>query len=133
MYLVNSETENIYLKKRQNTVKVAIQEGAHIIPAFFFGNTRLFHVAARDGSDSLLAKLSRKLRASIVFFYGRQGLPVPFRQPIHMASGDIVEVVQNDNPSAEEVQSVLDRVVASVDKLYREKRPEWERRELVIS
>eukprot|EP01034_Spumella_vulgaris_P023350 gene23350-29563_t len=133
MYLVNSETESIYLKKRQNTVKVAIQEGAHIIPAFFFGNTRIFHVAEKDGTDSLLAKLSRKLRASIVFFYGRQYLPVPFRQPIHMASGDIVEVVQNDNPSVEEIQAVLDRVVLAVDKLYREKRPEWEKRPLVIS
>lgn len=133
MYLVNSKTENIYLRKRHNTVKVAIQEGANIIPAFFFGNTRLFHVADKAESDSFFAKLSRKLRASVVFFYGRHYLPVPFRQHIHMVSADIVEVTQNDNPTEEEIQAVLQKVIESVEKVYKEKRPEWETRPLVIT
>lgn len=79
----------IYFKKRLNTVKVAIEEGAHIIPVFFFGNTRIFSVVGGQNQDSWVARLSRKLRASIFFFYGRQGLPVPYRHPLKMAAGDM--------------------------------------------
>lgn len=133
MYVMNKETESIFLRKRHNTVKMAIQEGAHIIPAFFFGNTRIFDLpTSKGGSESFLAKLSRKLRASIVIFYGRHYLPVPFRTPLHMVSGDIVEVKQSDNPTEEEINEVLGRVIASVEKLYRDRKPEWETRPLVI-
>lgn len=132
MYLISLEKEEIFLLKRKNTVKTAIQEGAHIVPAFFFGNTRLFNVAGASGSNSFLSQLSRNIRASIVLFYGRNYLPVPFRHPIKMVIGEIVEVKQNDNPTDEEIQEVMDRVKKSVEIAYA-KRPEWEKRPLVIS
>jgi hypothetical protein len=53
-------------------------------------------------------------------------------QHIHMATGNIIEVVQNDNPSDAEVQRVLDQVVAGVTMTYNTKKPEWETRPLVI-
>ena len=100
MFVVNEETESLYLKTRQNTIKAAIQEGADIVPTFFFGNSRTFTVlgAKKDGNgaESGLAKLSRKFRASILFFYGRHFLPVPYRQHLHMATGNVVPVTQND-------------------------------------
>lgn len=133
MYLMNNETEGIFLKKRHNTVKVAIQEGADIVPVFFFGNTRLFNIAGASGSDSLLSRLSRKLRASIVLFYGRNFLPVPFRHPIRMVTGRIVEVQKKEFPSEADVEEVIQRVIASVNELYEKKAPEWETRPLVIS
>lgn len=133
MYLMNPDTEGIFLRKRQNTVKAAIQEGAHIIPVFFFGNTRIFNVAGKNSSDSIMSKISRKLRASIVLFFGRNFLPVPFRKPIRMVTGRVVEVVQKEFPSDEEVNAVMEQVIASVQELYETKRPEWEDRPLVIS
>ena len=132
MYLISPEKEEVFLLKRKNTVRTAIQEGAHIVPAFFFGNTRLFNIAGASGSDSFLSRFSRKIRASIVLFYGRNYLPVPFRHPIKMAFGEIVEVKQNDNPTDEEIQEVIDRLKKSMEAAY-EKRPEWEKRPLVIS
>ena len=91
--MVNDQTEALYLKKRHNTIKAAIQEGAHIVPAFFFGNSKLFHLvgAGTDGADSILAKMSRTFRASIILFYGRLFLPVPFRQvPISWIESSVV-------------------------------------------
>lgn len=131
MYLLNDQTEAIFLKKRLNTVRIAIQEGAHIVPLFFFGNSRLFDVAG-NSPDSWLARFSRKIRTSLLFFYGRQGLPVPYRHPIRMVTGEIVKVEQKDNPSEEEVQKVMDQVVESFTRLYAEKKPAWETRPLVI-
>jgi hypothetical protein len=132
MYLVNAEKESVFLNKRSNTVKLMIKEGANIIPVFFFGNTRLFNVAGASGSDSFLSKISRKLRASLVIFYGRHYLPVPFRHPLRMVSGKIVEVKQNDNPTDEEVAEVMERVKQSLRELYETKKPEWETRPFEI-
>jgi diacylglycerol O-acyltransferase 2, plant len=134
MYLVSRTEEAVYLKKRANTIRVAIREGADIVPVFFFGNSSLFDiVGGAGGADgSFLAKMSRKLRASIILFYGRHFLPVPYRKPIRMVSADIVTVRQNDNPTAEEIEEVMQRLVASLEKLWKEKRPTWEKRPLVI-
>ncbi len=128
----NQDADEIYLKKRHNTIKIAIQEGADIVPVFFFGNTRIFHRIG-SGIDAFMSKLSRKLRTSILFFYGRHFLPVPIRHPIRMVSGEIVRVKQADNPSTEQIQQTLDRVINATKSLHDEKKPDWETRSLVIS
>ena len=84
------------------------------------------------GSDSWLSKISRRLRLSLVFFYGRWYLPVPYRHPIRMVTGEVVPVTRKQNPSEEEVREVLGRVKAAVTRLYEECRPEWETRPLKI-
>lgn len=132
MYLINKDTEGIYLKKRLNTIKAIIQEGADIVPVYFFGNTNLFHITNNNNSNSFLAKISRKIRASIVLFYGRNYLPVPLRTPITMITGKVIEIKQKDFPSDEEVQCVMDKVVEAVAELYDTKKPDWEKRPLVI-
>jgi hypothetical protein len=72
------------------------------------------------------------MRASLVLFYGRNGLPVPFRHPLRMVTGNIIVVKQKDFPSDEEVQLVMDQVIESLTQLYNEKKPEWETRPLII-
>ena len=128
MYLVNDKTESIFLLKRRNTVKVAIQEGANIVVLFAFGNTRLFNIPSKDQSHSLLSQISRKMRASIVFFW-----PFPKRHPIRLVTGDIVSVQQCDNPTEAQIDEVLARLIESIEKLYRDKKPAWETRPLVIT
>ena len=113
-------------------MRAAIQEGAHIIPAYFFGNTRLYSVPGNDPS-SWLSELSRRFRASVVFFYGRFFSPVPYRHPLRFVSGDIVEVKQCDNPTDEQIDETMARLVKSVQTLYDSKKPDWETRPLVIT
>jgi len=132
MYLINEITEEIYLNERKGFIKAAIQEGADIIPTFFYGNTTLFTIVGGSGSDSFLAKISRQLKASIMFFYGRYFLPIPYRKPLFMACGTPVQVTQNDNPTIEEINEVMQRLQSGVMQLYSETRPSWETRPLLI-
>lgn len=132
MYLASDQEEGLYLNKRQSTIKAAIEEGIDIVPTFFFGNSRLLTTVGGKGSDSWVSKLSRRLRMSVIFFYGRGYLPIPYRHPIHMVTGDVVTVVQKNGPSEEEIQEVHRRVVEAVTKLYNAHKPEWETRPLRI-
>eukprot|EP01031_Cornospumella_fuschlensis_P040686 gene40686-49608_t len=133
MYVVSETQECVYLKKRINTAKTAIEMGAHVIPVYFFGNTKLFSIAGNDPStSSWLSTLSRKMRASILLFYGRNYLPVPYRHPLRMVMGNVVNVVQKDQPSDADAQDLLDRVEKELVRLYNEQKPEWETRPLVV-
>lgn len=132
MYLSDKDCERVYFKKRFKTVQSCIEEGANIIPVFFFGNTKLFNTIGSSGEESFLSSVSRRLRLSIVFFYGRFGLPIPFRHPLTMVSGEIVQVTKNPSPSVEEVEEVMRRVESSLMTLYNSKKPVWEKRPLII-
>lgn len=133
MYLVNRKTEAIYLKLRRNTIKAAIEEGANIVPIFFFGNSRLFSIVGEgSGIDSWFARISRRFRASVVLFYGRHYLPIPLRHPIHMVSGKVVEVKQCLNPTSDDIDDVMNRLIESLNHMYETKKPSWEDRPLVI-
>ncbi len=139
-YLINDKEEGIYLRSRHNTIKVAIQNGLDIIPSYTFGNTRLFDIAvgAKSESDSgsgissMIARLSRKLRMSIIFFYGKFFLTIPYQIPLRIVRGRMIKVQQEAEPSPEKVQAVLDQLIEEVQRLYNEQKPEWETRPLVI-
>jgi hypothetical protein len=135
MYIISEDQESIYLRKRRGTVRLAIENGAHIVPAFFFGNTRLFSILGKNKKDTkpgLLSKISRKLRASILFFYGTFGLPIPYRHPLRMVTGKIIRVTRKENPSDEEIDAVLNEVIQSLEEVFEKKKPVWEKRKLVI-
>ena len=68
-----------------------------------------------------------------VFIVIFTGLPVPFRQPLRMVTGEIVLVKKIEFPTDEEINGVLDRVILATTKLYETKKPEWEKRPLVIT
>ena len=67
-----------------------------------------------------------------MIFYGRNFLPVPFRHPLKITTAEIVTVKQNDNPTEEEIDDVMNRVIASLQKMYDAKKPELETRPLVV-
>ena len=50
-----------------------------------------------------------------------------------MVTAEIVKVQQNDNPTAEQVAEVQERVIQSITNMYNSpKKPAWETRPLVI-
>ena len=50
-----------------------------------------------------------------------------------MVTGEFVLVKQNNSPTDDEVNEVLERVIISVKKLYEKEKPDWELRPLVIT
>ena len=50
-----------------------------------------------------------------------------------MVTGEIILIKKIENPTDEEINEVLDRVIIGVKKLYEMKKPDWEERPLVIT
>ncbi|KAK9858809.1 hypothetical protein WJX84_004392, partial [Apatococcus fuscideae] len=95
------QTQNqdaLYFQNRQGYVRLAIQAGKDILPVYNFGqrsggeHKQIYHVTG-------IAWLSRALRMTFIFFWGRWYLPIPNRVPVVTVVGDPVRVRQEDVPS----------------------------------
>ncbi|CAN0252125.1 unnamed protein product, partial [Laminaria digitata] len=87
MFMVSKKAETVYLKKRKNFTKIAVEAGADIVPVYFFGNTLLHDLVGGEGADNWLFRLSRKFKTALVIFYGRFGTPIPRRRRLKMVAG----------------------------------------------
>ena len=135
MFLVNDETENVCLKIRTKTIRAAIEEGCCLVPVFCFGNSKLFTPVGlgKNGLDTWFAKFSRKMRASVMLFYGRFFLPIPYRHPLKVVMGAAINIDKDENPSEENVNAVMQQVIFNLTELYNSPlKPSWETRPLVI-
>lgn len=75
--------ETIILKNRIGLIKLALRTGADLVPCYLFGNTELFTLfTGNKTSHSFLKKLSRKIGFAVIVFWGRFGLPIPYRKPV---------------------------------------------------
>jgi 1-acyl-sn-glycerol-3-phosphate acyltransferase len=86
-------------------VRMAIQHNLPMIPVYCFGATKLLHRVQLP----LLEQLSRWLRISICFFYGRYGLPIPFRQRLLYVIGAPI-YPPSTTIGTENVQERVDRM-----------------------
>ena len=78
------DDEAALIKSRKGFIRMAIQHQTPIIPVYCFGATKLFQRL----NLPLLQKISRILKISICIFYGRLGLPIPFRQRLLYVMGN---------------------------------------------
>lgn len=107
-----------YVIVRQGVLKLALKHGVPVIPVYCFGSTKLLHRV----SLSFLEQLSSILRASVVFFYGSLGLPIPFRQKLSYVVGQPVLP-----PSPTNGLHVTNAVDCMMDELCRELQRIFER------
>lgn len=77
MYMQEDDRERLKLLSRKGFVKTALESGADLVPIFHFGNTRVMDILGKG-----LMGISRKLRMSFLWPYGRFYLPLPRRVPI---------------------------------------------------
>jgi len=77
MYMQEPDRERLKLKSRKGFVKIALEQGADLVPIYHFGNTKIMDIIGKS-----LMNISRKLRASFLFPYARFGLPLARRVPI---------------------------------------------------
>ncbi|CAM9909492.1 unnamed protein product [Scytosiphon promiscuus] len=91
------------IKEHKGFVRAAMTHGVSLVPVYVFGNSETFK---RVPLPAVLENLSRMLKASLVLFWGRWGLPIPFKVPLTFAIGDALEVEKNLSPSPEQVDAV---------------------------
>ena len=70
--------EVVLLANRKGFIKMALRHGLPVVPVYTFGATKML----RRLELPFLEKLSNFLRISICIFYGKMGLPMPFKQKL---------------------------------------------------
>jgi hypothetical protein len=118
LFLSCRTREELFLRERKGFVRLAKDANAILVPVYAFGHTRLFDQLATGGGVAML--LSRLIRGSITFFWGRLFLPVPYPAPLHVAYGPPMMVDWSASEST--VDAVHAMFVQRVKDLYAEHR-----------
>eukprot|EP01032_Pedospumella_encystans_P019864 gene19864-22578_t len=120
VFETNSATgdEVIVLKSRKGLIKLAFRTGASLVPCYLFGNTKLFSLFTGGSLHSFFKRLSRKLGFATIIFWGRFGVPVPYRIPIVGAMAKPIPVPLKENPTPEEIDAVHEELMQAMVKLF---------------
>lgn len=107
-------TNNLTLKKRYGFVKLALHEGADLVPTYGFGENDIFEQLP-NGNDTLIYSFQKRFQSifgfTFPFFFGRgvftynYGM-MPYRRPVVVVVGTPIRVKQNNKPTKEEVEDL---------------------------
>jgi 2-acylglycerol O-acyltransferase 2 len=127
MYHTNCEEERVYLSTRHGFIKAAMEQGSLLVPCFWFGHSQLWAVWPKH--DSWLAALSRRLRFSLIWFWGVWWMPpLPQRVPLTLVVGRGIPCEKIANPTKEQVSAKHAEFTKALSTLYYQYRmvaPEW--------
>jgi len=118
---MEKDAETLYLKKRFGFVKVAIQTGADLVPAYTFGQTRTYgywRLGPPLVPKSVANWIGKMFAFAPIVFWGKWFTPIPYAVPLVTVVGKPIPVTQNPNPSREEVASKLDEFIEAMTSLY---------------
>ena len=79
--------EAALLKDRMGMFKLALQHKLPIVPVYVFGATKMFR---RVQLPQFIESFSRMFKISICLFFGKLGLPIPFRQRLMYVMGKTI-------------------------------------------
>ena len=136
IFKLEQDREVVAVADRRGAARLALEHGITIHPGYLLGNTACYHVW--HDSSGVLETISRRLRVSLMLFWGRWGLPVPFRTRISFVFGTPVvpprPPTPGGPPSKEAVEAVHRMVLAEVRRVYEEAAPPfgWNGRPLVF-
>uniref|UniRef100_A0A7S1FMV2 Acyltransferase n=1 Tax=Corethron hystrix TaxID=216773 RepID=A0A7S1FMV2_9STRA len=83
------DDEAIFLKNRRGFVRMAARHQLPVLPVYVFGASDKFR---RVPLPKVFERLSKIFRISIILFFGRWGLPIPFvGKGLHYVIGKVIE------------------------------------------
>jgi len=135
IFLCDMKVERVYLKQRKGFCKLALTTGTDISLLYLYGATQCYS-SLKPQSGSVLSWVSRKAGVSLLLFYGRWGLPIPYRVPMTLVCGQSIRLEKIAEPTNEQVEALHARVMNEVTSMFYKHReeagPEWKDKELVI-
>jgi 2-acylglycerol O-acyltransferase 2 len=118
----------VLLSRRHGFVRAALAAGVPLVPIYAFGNTSAFRCARLPAR---VAALSRRLRVGLVAFWGRWGLPLPYRTKLVVAVGP--PIVPRPGESVDELHArYCEALTALFDRNKARMGPEWANKQLHI-
>ncbi|KAI6186518.1 Acyltransferase [Aphelenchoides besseyi] len=121
------------LKNRKGFIKVALQNGAALVPSYSFGETSAFkQIPNPEGSRlrEFQNVFKRFTGVTTPFFYGcgflsnRFGF-LPFRTPINLVVGRPIEVQKKAEPTFAEINDLHDKYCRELNLLFEEHKQKY--------
>ncbi|XP_056417161.1 2-acylglycerol O-acyltransferase 2 isoform X2 [Hyla sarda] len=118
----------ILLKNRKGFIRLAIENGAYLVPVFSFGENELFDQVENPKGSWLRAiqeKLQKVMGVALPLFHARGvfqysfGL-MPYRRPINTIVGKPIPVAENPHPSNAEVDRLHELYMEKLSELFEE-------------
>lgn len=110
--------EAMYLRKRLGFVKLALQHGAHLLPAFAFGQSDTYSWY-RPGPPLVPVRVVDAVRKVLGFvpltMWGRFGTPVPHKVPMMVVFGKPIVLPKLDDPSQDEIRTYLNLYITAIE------------------
>ncbi|KAI6237595.1 Acyltransferase [Aphelenchoides besseyi] len=129
----HSNCFNLYLRNRKGFVRVALQNGASLIPCFSFGENEIFNQVANEKGTrlrELQTKFKQWMGFSPVIFHGRGlfnkwfGL-VPYRRRLMTVVGSPINLDQIDDPTQEQIDKVHSEYIEKLNALFEEHKKDY--------
>eukprot|EP01053_Blabericola_migrator_P001078 Blabericola_migrator_1__1077@NODE_1274_length_4917_cov_213_694021_g859_i0_p3_GENE_NODE_1274_length_4917_cov_213_694021_g859_i0NODE_1274_length_4917_cov_213_694021_g859_i0_p3_ORF_typecomplete_len376_score34_78DAGAT/PF03982_13/2_8e32Acyltransferase/PF01553_21/0_018DUF3487/PF11990_8/0_054DUF3487/PF11990_8/2_4e03DUF3487/PF11990_8/3_7e03_NODE_1274_length_4917_cov_213_694021_g859_i018102937 len=73
LFLSSPDKESIYFQNRKGCIKLAMESGADVVVTYFFGSSMWYRLLCSEQT----AYISRQLKISITFFFGRFWTCIP--------------------------------------------------------
>ncbi|CAN9501559.1 unnamed protein product [Ophioblennius macclurei] len=121
-------TYNVLLAKKKGFIKMAMENGAHLVPVFSFGENEVFNQVGNPRGTWLRwiqEKLQGVMGVALPLFHARGvfqysfGL-LPFRKPIHTIVGRPIKVERVEKPTAEQLDSLHQLYMEELSNLFDE-------------
>ncbi|GMI55323.1 hypothetical protein ScalyP_jg11705 [Parmales sp. scaly parma] len=133
LFMCSESEERLFLQKRKGFVKLALQTGTSLIPLYMFGNTTVLTPL----KWKFLVSLSRKMQASMTYFWGMGGLPVPRKVKLVYCRGKMVHVPKIEEPTQADIDKYHKLYVDEVTRIYTKYQPtvcdgDYAKKKLVI-
>ncbi|PWN92497.1 putative diacylglycerol acyltransferase type 2b [Acaromyces ingoldii] len=118
-------TADLTLRRRLGFIKIAIRNGAALVPVFSFGENDIYSQLVND-EGTKVHRFQKWFQSIFGFtlplFHGRGiwisvGL-MPYRHPIVSVVGRPIQVKQNANPSKAELEEVQSRYIAELERIW---------------
>lgn len=125
---------DLTLAKRKGFVRLALKQGAALVPVFGFGENDAFDQVANPPGSRLREFqlwMKRKFGFTTPLVKGRGifqysfGM-LPFRRPLHTVVGEPIELPQQDEPKEEDVDKYHAEYVKALTALYNKYRKQYE-------
>ncbi|SJL13753.1 related to diacylglycerol acyltransferase type 2b [Armillaria ostoyae] len=119
-------TADLTLRKRLGFIKIAIQEGADLVPVFSFGENDIFSQMPNEKGTAIYM-FQKKFQAIFGFtlplFHGRGMLNynlglLPYRRRITAVVGRPIPVKRVDQPDIEEVRRIQTLYIAELQRIW---------------